>query len=53
MANRKPNQGPYVVSWRTYYGIACEAECQTWKQACDKMRELLIADNEEVSVRFV
>jgi len=51
-ATRKPNSGPYVVSWKQYDGVCLEQECHTWDDACRFMRQLLIDGCEITSVRF-
>lgn len=52
MKTRKPNAGPYIVSYRTYSGALVERECQTWSYACAVMRAFLMEGYAEVSVRF-
>lgn len=51
-ATRKPNSGPYVVSWKPYNGVRSQQECHTWADACALMRQLLIENMQEVQVAF-
>lgn len=42
MKTRKPNCGPYVVTWQTG-ATTRRQECQTWTDACYVMRGVVIA----------
>lgn len=50
--NRKPNAGPYVIDYADYHGKTFSQERHTWRDACDLMRDLLIANFLNVTVRF-
>lgn len=50
--NRRPNAGPYVVSYADHSGKTYAQERHTWRDACDLMRELLIENRVNISVSF-
>lgn len=60
MPGRIPNTGPYIVSYALpsldengkSNGKRVEVERQTWKHACDTMRQWLIENRSEVQVSF-
>ena len=39
---RKPNSGPYVVTYGNGSGYSTQRECHTWAEACSLMRRALI-----------
>lgn len=50
--SRRPNCGPYVVSWANQFGGAVSSkEFQLWADACAFMRALMV-DGFTPSVRF-
>lgn len=51
MTGRKPNSGPYIVSYTGHGGKVFNMERHTWADACAVMRELLI-EGYSPSVRF-
>lgn len=53
MKTRKPNTGPYVVTYSFYSGGAISYECHTWAEAVRGMRNLLISGAKVVKVSFV
>jgi hypothetical protein len=51
--NRKPNAGPYVITYDDERGQAHAVERHTWADACAFMRECLIRGMAVTGVRFV
>jgi len=49
---RKPNSGPYVIAYADHFGKTFAEERQTWRDACDLMRDLLVGNYVDVTVRF-
>jgi hypothetical protein len=51
--NRKPNAGPYVISFTDERGRPRSVERHTWADACAFMRECLIQGLAVTGVSFV
>ncbi len=59
MNTRKPNSGPYVVTWTTrtieegkVVTVPVNTECHTWKETTEFIRHLLIEGEEVIGVKF-
>jgi hypothetical protein len=50
--NRRPDAGPYVIEYADHFGKKFAQERHTWRDACDLMRELLIGNFVDITIRF-
>jgi hypothetical protein len=50
---RTPNAGPYIVSFTNSKGETINVECHTWAYACGYMRQCLIENHQNITVKFV
>ena len=51
--SRRTNAGPYVIAYADYFGKCYAQERQTWRDACELMRELLLGNFVNITVKFV
>jgi len=50
--SQRPNSGPYVIDYADHFGKVFAQERHTLRNACDLMRDLLIGNIVNITVRF-